>query len=249
MTRDELPFPRTPGDGIPVAEPAFLAIANRWRESFSTPHGESSQSEGSDQFSTACLLISVEAGSQLSKRASRMIAQCTRDVDRMPRTWPGDRLVWELCAAGMLKQPSRAIAVHNLIRMLDHPRSGIRARMLELGWIVRSWLGHPSAVCRLLTNLAYAHLYSDQAVVLARELCRGGPGLDEVVAGYPFYDDPSDKDPGRGFPAASSRAECLHSRYREITQNEIEAAEAELLKMECESRRAILATVWNLHQW
>lgn len=137
-----------------VAERAFLVLARKWHEEVTLVRRELALPRSADDLALACLILAVEYTGAFTEVAVRQ-AQINRDVvaTRGHMSWI-DQLPWRLCEDSILTSPpSEAESVRQLTANLNHHDSSIRCWLMEIGWIVRSWLVPEHAVPLLLQNV------------------------------------------------------------------------------------------------
>lgn len=224
MKQLELQYPTGSSHEAIVAEIAFIALLQKWLDLVYKLAPSEHLSRKHDKYSMSCLLLSVEWGHVFSPTPFKLVKKCLRIVNsRRPGSWY-DELVWVLCLAARLKNPSRSNAVDNLIMNFDHCRSQIRLIMLELGWFVKPWLNHPSAMYHLLMNLPYSHMYSELAYVLAAQISGNDPNFVNSAAECNIPND---------------RKDLYLSLLNDIVEKEVPRGQQHFWHLECECRKMI----------
>lgn len=141
-------------DGPVLAEQIFTVLAQRWKDGILRLDSPRTQvPRVLDETALACVLLSHEQGRSFSSAATsigdaNILLARERSVPWM------DELPWFLCRAGMQDAPAWSGGVESVSEGLNHHSSSIRIWMMELAWMIRSWLKPEPTAEKLLENVA-----------------------------------------------------------------------------------------------
>lgn len=178
-----------------LGERVFLLLARQWHTDIQLTNRDSAPPRSLDLISLSCLLLAVEWGRDFTNVAFEQIhANMEASEDRGNWGWL-DQIPWRLCQISQLKNPSKSNEVNNLVEKLTHHNSSIRVWMLEIGWMIRSWLDASKAIPLLLKNLADTLAGPFMSAALAAAIVAGedieGDGQDKfykIAEDFDFLD-------------------------------------------------------------
>jgi hypothetical protein len=176
----QLDFPfmmRMPTD----AERVVLALAREWNASFIPQPESASVGSNHDELALACLLLSAQWGKEFTRVTKDQIYA---NIAVPPYGDEISKLPWRLCQAATLMRPSQAEAVRHLTAVVANSGRHARRRYMAMAWMARPLLDVRPMIWRLFDLFVAGRTGSDQALGLARGLCKDQIDWDSWVADY-----------------------------------------------------------------
>lgn len=151
-------------------ERIFLAVARAWATQFAELPENGPPPRRVDQLALAALAIVCATKTPFTSVAQQQIETNIELAQRRSSLSWLDRLPWSVALAGREVSPPNSWRIEELVANLNHHNSTIRMWMMEIAWIVRSWLPLEKATPILLENVAGTLLGVEMAWGLAASL-------------------------------------------------------------------------------
>jgi hypothetical protein len=153
------------------AERIFISLAEHWWQGISSTLGNESLflNDEIEKTQLACLLLAKKYGSSFTKVAYDEIEQNISLAKKWRCEWIY-ALPWQLAMATQLETPSQSHAIDLLVANLNHQNSTIRMWLLQVTWVLQSWVKRETAFEPLIRNTAGSVFGGDESWVIAATL-------------------------------------------------------------------------------